>query len=542
MTQEQTIIQDTLDFLARRRGQTAGGDFFAELVAHLAETLDVAYAFVDKAADDREGAVETIAAFANGEVKQNFAYDLRGTPCAHVFDGSYHCFAHRLQAQFPDDQTLVEMAAESYAGIPLWSRNQEPLGLIAVLDTKPCTDTALLETVLKLVELVASAELEQRLMSEELERTNRRFRDLAEASSDWFWETDADIRYTWLSPNFQQHTGLDPDWYLGQVRTVITAPEGAADAWNRHIETLKARKPFKNYVLWVNGPDGIIWIRSSGVPVFNNDGEFTGYRGTGMNITREVMERQHYERELRTAKEEAEYLNRAKSGFLANMSHDLRTPLNAIVGMAQMIEMRAFGELGSPKYEEYARDIALSGGYLVDLVNDILDMSRIEAGKVSLAPSQFAVRDVVNEALAIVAPAATEGCSAIETRIERDLPELNLDKKALRQILVNLLSNAVKFTPPNGNVELSASRVNGAGVCFSIADTGCGMPDDMVRRIGEPFLTSLNGYAQKENKQGSGLGLSIVKGLSCALGAEFSVNSEIGKGTRVTLSVGQSGA
>ncbi len=539
MTQDYKIIQDTLDFLTRRREQKDGGDFFVDLVAHLADVLDLPYAFVEKAADDREGSVETIAVFANGEILQNFSYDLVGTPCAHVFGGSYRCFAHRLQAQFPEDEMLVDMAAESYAGVPLWSRSREPLGLIAVLDTKARTDVVLLETVLKLVEIVASAELEQRMMSKELERVDRRFQDLAEASSDWFWESDAESRFMWFSPNFKQHTGLDPSQYLGESRTAIATPEGGAEEWSRHVEIVEAHKPFKNYVVKLDRPDDEVWIRASGVPVFDNDGAFAGYRGTGTNITREVMDRRRHERELRSAKEEAEYLNRAKSSFLANMSHDLRTPLNAIVGMAQMIEMRAFGELGSPKYEEYARDIALSGSYLVDLVNDILDMSRIEAGKTTLTPSQFIVRDVVDEALAIVAPAATEGCSAIVTQIEEDLPQLNLDKKALRQILVNLLSNAVKFTPANGTVELSVVRDGEGGVRLSIADTGCGMPKEMVRRIGEPFLIGSSEYGRKESNQGSGLGLSIVKGLSRALDVEFSVESEVGKGTRATLLVGQ---
>ena len=230
-------------------------------------------------------------------------------------------------------------------------------------------------------------------------------------------------------------------------------------------------------------------------------------------------------------KTRAEEANRSKSEFLANMSHELRTPLNAIIGFSEVMEQQFFGPIGADKYLEYARDIHRSGQYLLDVISDILDMSKIEAGRVQLEVKPTSMLAIIEEALRIVTPRALEGRVDIHAELSKKI-SVEADKRALKQVLINLIANAVKFTPEYGSVTISAAEKSGA-VEIVIADTGIGIPSGDLHKIGRPFEQVENQFTK--TKSGSGLGLAISKSLIELHGGSLAIESEEGRGTTVTV-------
>jgi signal transduction histidine kinase len=227
-----------------------------------------------------------------------------------------------------------------------------------------------------------------------------------------------------------------------------------------------------------------------------------------------------------------EAVSRNKSEFLANMSHELRTPLNAIIGFSDILDQRMSGELNE-RQSEYVRDIAGSGRHLLALVNDILDLSKVEAGKMELQPALFSLRETVESVATMMRERATRQGIALATEIDPDVNAIEADERKLKQVLLNLLSNALKFTPPGGSIVVRARRADG-DVRVSVTDTGVGIAPEDQSKIFEEFRQTATGARADE---GTGLGLTLAKRFIELHGGRLWVDSEIGKGTTFTFTV-----
>ena len=370
---------------------------------------------------------------------------------------------------------------------------------------------------------------EQVRQSEALLESEARIRDFAATASDWFWETDDDHCFTYFSSSVRFGPG-DPVEGLGKRRwelglDVAEEPE----KWRRHRAALDRREPFRDFVYLVKMANGEThYTATSGMPIYGPAGSFRGYRGSSRLVTDAIRQ----EERLKEAKTQAEAASATKSAFLANMSHELRTPLNAIIGFSDIMGREMFGRIGVPRYADYVKDIGDSAQHLLRLIEDILDLSKAEAGKMELEEAEIDLAASVHSACLMLRERAKRGGVALVEDVGGDLPRLYGDRRRIRQVLLNLVSNAVKFTPRGGTVRVSAARAADGGLILGVADTGIGIEARDIPRVFEPFVQL--GRDKGISGEGTGLGLPLCKELVELHGGTISLASEVGAGTKVS--------
>ena len=360
-----------------------------------------------------------------------------------------------------------------------------------------------------------------------------RFRDFAEVASDWFWEMGPDLRFSYFSARYAEITGFPVKRRIGTMRWDHVHPdqlEANAERWEAHKADLDGQHPFKDFEYATTASsEGWRYVCVSGKPVFDDDREFLGYRGIGSDIT----ERVESQVALRNAKEESEYANRAKTDFLANISHELRTPLNSILGFSEVLMINDMEKLSQLKYQEYAKDIHFSGSHLLSLISEVLDLSKLEAGEMGIAEDDINVGDVIKSCIKMVEGRNQDAQTCMSTILSVGLPRLRADELRFKQILINLLGNAVKFTPPDGEITISA-RVNGDGeYVVEVVDTGVGIAADDIPKVLEPFGQVHDIFTR--NHEGSGLGIHLAKSFTELHGGTLAIESTPSKGTPVIL-------
>jgi PAS domain S-box-containing protein len=360
-------------------------------------------------------------------------------------------------------------------------------------------------------------------------RNERRFRDFAELGSDWFWEQDEKSRFTYVSERFAQITGHDTASMVGRTGTDLVGAIFGSDPENAKLARAVTDRhaPIENMAVRLLGTDGREREAvMSANPILDDSGRFVGYRGIGRDVTAD----KEHQRELEAAREAAEAANRAKSEFLAMVSHEIRTPMNAIIGMGGLL---LDTEL-SAEQRHYADTIRNAGDSLVGLINDILDLSKLEAGRIQIEQERFDLVAVVQEVVDMVRPAADRKHLPIETRMDDSMPRwFTGDSGRVRQVLLNLVSNAVKFTDAGQvriDVHATPASDGRAEVRFDVTDTGIGVAGQDHERLFRPFSQVDSSISRRYG--GTGLGLSISRELVHRMGGQIGVDSELGKGSR----------
>jgi PAS domain S-box-containing protein len=356
-----------------------------------------------------------------------------------------------------------------------------------------------------------------------LRASERRLKAYAEMSADWFWEQDADLRF--LRDSNLPLTGLPTD----VVKTTWDLADPAMDphTWDAHMADLAARRPFRDFRWEILQADGKRHYMSiSGDPFFDEAGRFLGYHGTGRDVTTDVEAAE----ELRSAKDRAEAASRAKSQFLTNMSHELRTPLHAIIGFSELIHVQAGSPIGE-NYVAWAGDILSAGRHLLDVINDVLELSRIEAGRYDLLDESVDLASVAGDCAGMVRLQAESNRVRIDCAIEETV--IRADCKAIKQIVLNLLSNAVKFTPAGGTVSIRAEQAGNGEIALAVADTGIGIDPAKLALLCEPFIQADASTNRKYG--GTGLGLAISRKLMILHDGTLTIESAPGLGTTVRI-------
>ncbi|MGB3386922.1 MAG: ATP-binding protein [Pseudaminobacter sp.] len=397
---------------------------------------------------------------------------------------------------------------------------------------------------------------EQRHLAQRSEAADQRLRTAIESINESFVLWDAQQRLVMCNSKYQQDNGLsDGDVVSGAQRqnleermTAYASERRLANANGRRGGASYERQLADGRWLQVNElktrDGGTVSVGSDITQIKQHQEKLVDSERRLMatihdlSIARRAEQERARElvdlnRKYMKETERAEAANRAKSEFLANMSHELRTPLNAIIGFSELMESRLFGPMGSPRYEEYASDILSSGRYLLGVINDILDMSKIEAGQFSIDSEEINLCPLIHETVRVISLQAKQKSITVETRIAESLT-LFADRRAVKQIVINLLSNAVKFTGHGGHILVRARNVAGA-LMITIEDNGCGIPKEALGKLGRPFEQVQNQFSKSHT--GSGLGLAISRSLAELHGGALKIRSTEGSGTIVSVRI-----
>ena len=360
-------------------------------------------------------------------------------------------------------------------------------------------------------------------------RAARLYQRLADHSTDMIVSFDPETqKRSYVSPSCRQLYGYEPDEAMRMAATEIIHPDdfpnvraalNQINGSGQGVVTYRGRRK-----------DGIyIWVEAS-LTAFRNP---TTAATEIVSVIRDISDRVRAESALRDAKRQAEAANHAKSEFLSTVSHELRTPLNAVIGFSEIMERELLGPIGNEKYRSYIVDIQRSGKLLLNVINDILDLSKAEAGKWELTEDVFDVEQTLRAVLRLLKPRLDEADLSAAISLPTSLPLLRADERKTQQVFFNLLSNAVKFTPPGGRIDVVGQHDHANGITIRVRDTGIGIDPEKLECVFEPFMQIDSALSRKHS--GTGLGLSVVRAIMEHHKGSVELKSDVGNGTEAIL-------
>jgi PAS domain S-box-containing protein len=390
---------------------------------------------------------------------------------------------------------------------------------------------------------------ERAWISESHRESEEKFRGIVENSPACISLKDADGRYFLINRQFERMSGLTSETIRGKRSDKIFPEDFAKSGMEHDREVLASGQASAREEEFHSSGSSVSFLTVK-FPITDAKGEVAAIGAIHTDITehkraeRQLVEsRNRFEEksheyqmlseQLIEARDRSEAANRAKSEFLAMMSHELRTPLNAIIGFSEIIKSEALGPVGNAKYHEFSYDIHASGQHLLELINDILDLSKIESGKVKLFEEDIEMPELIESVLTLVKESANKSDIELASDGTEDLPMLRADRRKVKQILANILANGIKFTPAGGRVCLKAWCNTDSGHVFQITDSGIGIPGEQIPRALAPFQQIDSRLGRQH--EGTGLGLPLTKSLVELHGGTFDLQSEVDRGTTVTV-------
>ncbi len=412
---------------------------------------------------------------------------------------------HRLLLADGEVKYVQEIGSTSYAedGTPLISR-----GTVQDITVEKKNEQALVDTY------------------EELIQVQQQLKGFAQAASDWFWEMDSELRFSYFSDRLQEISGLDPKKILGKRRDEIGVHPLAEDAMETHIAQLERHEPFRDFIYATEKEGETVWLSINGDPIIDVNGNFQGYRGTGTNVTDKIISQQRIAEEQKKAAQ-------TKDDFLASMSHELRTPLASIIGNSELLLEECDAECAHESRIQLIRSIETAGRNQLALVNDILDMSKIQSGKFTIEETPYNLEALLREVDAMLSVKAKDSGSrlTISQKPPQQQTYLVGDAQRINQILLNLIGNAIKFTHEG---EISVTSWNSPTQLYiEVKDNGIGMPQTVVEKLFQRFEQADGSTSRRFG--GTGLGLFISQSLAELMGGSIKVSSSEGVGSTFTL-------
>jgi|GEM_PF-6281157 len=426
----------------------------------------------------------------------------------------------RVQSYFADLRRVPTIR------IPIWeqlNRNGEPLRL-------ELTFTSYRESGRGVVAVIARDITDRMHAEEALRESEERFRATFEQAAVGIALVHPSGQLLRVNSRFCDIVGLAGDEVAAATLQRLTHPDDLETSLAGFRDLLSGKLTCYNQeTRYLRGDTAEVWAELTMSLIRDIDGGAKYF----IVVIEDISARKAAEQALMLAKAEAEAANLAKSRFIATMSHELRTPLNTILGFSEMIKDEALGPIGLATYAEYAGYINVSGNHLLDLITDVLDLSKIDAGKFEVEPVVVEVPHLLHGIARLLGERAEKHELAMVVDVATPIPYLWADLRAAKQILFNLASNAIKFTPPGGTITLRAWAEADGGISLSVADTGVGIPATQIGRVMMPFEQIDNRYSRAAG--GTGLGLSLVKGLVDLHGGRLSIDSTVGVGTTITV-------
>lgn len=431
-----------------------------------------------------------------------------------------------LERVHPDDRALLlgetRRLFEEHGSLSVRFRMILPDGSIRVMSTE--AELRLDESGKPVSIAGTMQDVTERVRSEEaLRKSEEILRLFMESATDSFAILDQNLNFVDVNRATARLYGIRKEDFVGKNIAELTPETKTSGRYEQYLRVIRTGEPFHTEAT-ISPPGAEREKRLSG----------TAFRvGAGLGlVAQDVTEQRHAEELLRSAKEEAELANRTKSEFLANMTHELRTPLNAIIGFSQVLE-RGIGGAVTDKQREYLKDIERSGDHLLDVISDILDLSKFELRPKEILDEQVDLAETISGSLRLVRDRLDTAGLTLQAQELKAVPLLRGDKRRLKQVLLNLLSNAIKFTNRGGSVTISGKTAEDGSVCLEVTDSGIGMTPSDIEKSLTQFGQVDSGLAR--NYEGTGLGLPISKSIMEAHGGKLEIESEPGEGTTVRL-------